>query len=276
MPFLIIIIKKRKEQIQISEKLKKNGINTIVPKTFNNKKFILLNKKYYLIFDYYHQKHKKFENLTEKDIIHLAHTQAKIHKLHIKTKIPSVYKKIKFNLKKHIESSKQYNIKLYEVLKLNYNKLNELISKCNNNIKNVKRNLCISHNDYKLLNILRDDNNPILLDFDALGLSNPTCSLCESAFTFSHNKNYINYDFYKIYLSEYIKEYGIIKDDFYSCLYVCLNGKIQWLIYMFSKNHLKNNNYIEETIKMINEFILYYNNIEKFYNIYCQLTNKHN
>ena len=40
---------------------------------------------------------------------------------------------------------------------------------------------------------------------------------------------------------------------------------------MFSKNHLKNNNYIDETIMMIKELILYYNNIEKFYCIYQQI-----
>lgn len=267
-------LKKRKEQIKISKKLKDKGINTIIPKSYNNQYFMLLNKKYYLVYNYYYQKNKLFEELKSEDIKQLAYTQAKIHKLNIKSNLPCTYKKIDFNLIRHKEKIKYINNTLYQVLDEHIDQLNQIINKCNESIKTLKKNLCISHNDYKLLNILWENNKPILLDFDATGLANPTCCLCESAFTFSHYDNYINYDFYKNYLKEYIKEYGIIKDDFYQSLFACLNGKLQWLIYMFSKNHLKRNNYINETISMIDELILYYNNIEKFYKIYKDVLNK--
>ena len=135
-------------------------------------------------------------------------------------------------------------------------------------------NLCISHNDYKLLNILWENEKIVLIDFDATGLSNPTCSLCESAFTFSNYGNYIRYDYYEEYLKIYINEYGLIKDDFYKALFVSFNGKLQWLKYMFSKNHLKKGNYINDCIDMIDELVLYYNNINKFYNIFEKVNNK--
>ena len=263
-------LKKRKEQIKISEIFKKNSIDTIIPNSYNNQKFVYLNKHYYLIYDYYEQKNKRFEDLDDNDIKKLAYIQAKIHKLNIKSKLPCTYKKIKINLFRHKERIKFISPELYQILNDNTDKLNKIIDICNSNIKKAKENLCISHNDYKLLNILWKDNDLILLDFDAVGLSNPTCCMCESAFNFSYNGK-INYNFYKIYIKAYIEEYGLIKDDFYQSLFVCLNGKLQWLIYMFSKNHLKNNNYIDETIMMIKELVLYYNNIEKFYYIYQQI-----
>ena len=146
-------LKKRKEQIKISEIFKKNSIDTIIPNSYNNQKFVYLNKHYYLIYDYYEQKNKRFEDLDDNDIKKLAYIQAKIHKLNIKSKLPCTYKKIKINLFRHKERIKFISPELYQILNDNTDKLNTIIDICNSNIKKAKENLCISHNDYKLLNI---------------------------------------------------------------------------------------------------------------------------
>ena len=44
-------LRKRKEQIAISEQLKKHKINCIIPKRINDKHFFLLDKQYYLVYD---------------------------------------------------------------------------------------------------------------------------------------------------------------------------------------------------------------------------------
>jgi len=121
-----------------------------------------------------------------------------------------------------------------------------------------------------------DEDELILLDFDATGRSNPTCCLCESAFTFSRMNNQIRYDFYETYLQEYLKDYGKVEDDFNTCLYVCLNGKLQWLSYMLSKNGKKEDNYISETIAMVGELMLYANNIKNFNDIYQKVKHAEN
>ena len=46
-------LRKRKEQIAISEQLKKHKINCIIPKRINDKQFFLLDKQYYLVYDCY-------------------------------------------------------------------------------------------------------------------------------------------------------------------------------------------------------------------------------
>lgn len=60
------------------------------------------------------------------------------------------------------------------------------------------------------------------------------------------------------------KNYGTVKENYLDALYASFNGKLQCLSYMFSKNHLKKNNYIDETISMINELVTYYNNVDRF------------
>jgi len=261
-------LRKRKEQIRISKILNENGIKTILPLTINNKYFIFFKGKYYIIYNYIAKNTLNEIELTTKHIKILAKTQSKIHKLNIESNLSKTYKKININFNKYLKIAKKKDDKLFELLNNNKTKLLKLIENCNKYINNVSDNLCISHNDYKLLNVMWNNGEVILLDFDATGLANPTCCLCESAFTFSKKDNTINYDLYYEYLKNYFLDYGCIKEDFKECLYVCLNGKLQWLQYMLSKNNKKKDNYIKETIDMINELTLYYNNIEKFYNIY--------
>lgn len=267
-------LKKRKEQIRVSEILKQNGIQIIIPLSYKGKKFIYYKNKYYLVYEYFDFELKESNEITIDNIKKLALTQSKIHKLDIKSTLPCSYQYIKIDIEKQLKKSYLINKKLYKKLKENKEKINIIIKNTNKYLKKMRMNLCISHNDYKLLNILWNKEIPTLIDFDATGYSNPTCCMCESAFTFSNYKHYINYDFYEEYLKSYLSEYGQISENFIEALYVSLNGKLQWLIYMFSKNHLKKDNYIDETINMIEELLLYYDNIEKFNQIYLKVTNE--
>lgn len=259
-------LNKRKEQIRISKILKDKGIDTVIPLSYNNKYFLLFQNKYYLIYNFNKEQNKKMEEITLDNIRTLAKTQAKIHKLNIKSKLPCSYKHIEIDIDKQLKIAKKVNLKLYNKINDNKDIIVDMVSKCNKYTKCVKNNLCISHNDYKLLNILWKDNEVILIDFDATGLANPTSCLCESAFTFSKDKNKINYENYKTYLESYMTECKT--ELFLESLYAAVNGKLQWLCYMFSKNHLKHNNYIEGTISMIDELVLYHSNILKFNKIY--------
>ena len=267
-------LKKRKEQIRISEILNDNNIKTIIPISYNNRRFIFYEDNYYLIYNYVTDKVRDSNEIDINNIKTLALIQSKIHKLNIKTSLPCSYKYIDIDLDKQLRIAYKVNKELYKKLDSFKNELSMIIDNCNKYYKKMRNNLCVSHNDYKLLNILWNDDTPILIDFDATGLANPTCCLCESAFTFSNYKSYINYDFYYEYLKSYLSNYGKINEDFMEAMYVSFNGKLQWLKYMFSKNHLKKNNYIDGTISMIDELMLYYYNIDKFNDIYKKIINE--
>ena len=260
-------LNKRKKQIEISEKLKKHGIQTITPLKLKGNYFFLFNHKYYLIYNYKESKIMEVNNLMPKHISSLAKIQANIHKLKLKTKLPCTYRKVNIDFDKYLLKYKN-DSKVYEVLLKNKEKLEDLISCCNSNITEMKNKLCISHNDYKPKNILWSQDRPILIDFDAMGLVNHACALSESAFTFSNLETNINYDYYKLYLKEYISVYGSFKEDYKKALYVSMNGKIRWYMYLLSKNDK------EGIISMTNELALFYDNIDKFYSIYENVNNK--
>ena len=140
-------LRKRKEQIAISEQLKKHKINCIIPKRINDKQFFLLDKQYYLVYDCSKDKYLTQDNITKNHIIELAKTQAKIHKLKIETKLPCTYKHINIDFDLYTKTIKDPNLK--DLIYSNKEKLIEYIKKGNNALPSVKKNLCYSHNDYK-------------------------------------------------------------------------------------------------------------------------------
>lgn len=256
-------LRKRKEQIAISEQLKKHKINCIIPKRINDKQFFLLDKHYYLVYDCSKDKYLTQDNITRDHIIELAKTQAKIHKLKIETKLPCTYKHINIDFDLYTKTIKDPNLK--DLIYSNKEKLIEYIKKGNNALPSVKKNLCYSHNDYKHQNILWNETKMTLIDFDASGLSNPTAALIESAFTYSKQNNEINYEYFELYIKTYLEEYGPLKDNFKDCLYVSMNTKLQWLNYLMFKKRLK------EATSMLNTLILFASNVETLNEIYENL-----
>ncbi len=256
-------LRKRKEQIAISEQLKKHKINCIIPKRINDKQFFLLDKHYYLVYDCSKDKYLTQDNITKNHIIELAKTQAKIHKLKIETKLPCTYKHINIDFDLYTKTIKDPNLK--DLIYSNKEKLIEYIKKGNNALPSVKKNLCYSHNDYKHQNILWNETKMTLIDFDASGLSNPTAALIESAFTYSKQNNEINYEYFELYIKTYLEEYGPLKDNFKDCLYVSMNTKLQWLNYLMFKKRLK------EATSMLNTLILFASNVETLNEIYENL-----
>ena len=126
----------------------------------------------------------------------------------------------------------------------------------------------VLNNDYKLGNILWNKDFMYLIDFDACCLSNPAVSLAESSFSLSRQNNKVNRDFYKEYLTTYIKKFGPLNTDYQVALDVAMNGKLQWLNYLLSKCNKKDQTIINDTKYMIEELALYYDNKEEFYKLY--------
>ncbi len=267
-------LKKRKRQISISEAYKENGVPTILPIKFDSKYFIKLKRTYYLIYDYYDYKTITPKELDSKKIKKLANTLAIMHKLNIKSDLPCQYKIIKLDYKKYLKKFSKIDEKLHQTLYDNIFILEKLTSDCNNTLRFVKNNLCISHNDYKLDNILWKKDFMYLIDFDACGMSNPSVSLAECSFSLCIKKNKLDKDLYKDFIKSYLKKYGQLKNNYKDALYVAMNGKLQWLSYLMSKCSKRNTKMVEETISMIKELTLYANNIDEFNKIYSSLVKK--
>ncbi len=247
---------KRREQARVSRELNKRGIKCIVPISISSKNFFRIKKKYYVLYPA--QDVVTLEDIKlSKDLIKkLASTQAKIHKVKIPNRLVSHNRKVMLDIDKYIEKFNNTNEEIADLL-IQYNDIiNTLVEKCNEALPNIKKNLCISHNDYKKANILVEKDNICLVDFDAMGLSNPTAAMIESAYNFSKEGNKINYKIFEEYFREYRKAYGKIKDDFLESIYTSMNGKLGWFNYLLSKGR-------SDSKDMIETLVVFYKNIDK-------------
>ena len=267
-------LKKRKRQISVSEKFKENGVPVILPLKFNSKYFITYKKKYYLIYDYLEYTTITSKDIDNKKIKKLANILAIMHNLNIKSELPCQYEYIEIDFNKYLKKFKKIDQELYKLLYDNYFILEGLATNCNNNIRYVKNNMCVSHNDYKLDNILWKKDYMYLIDFDACGMSNPSVSLAEAAFSLSQKNNKIDKDLYREFLKTYLKKYGSLPNNYKDALVVAMNGKLQWLSYLMSKCSKKDLKTNEETKDMIKELILYSKNLEELNNIYLSIVKK--
>lgn len=265
----------RKRQVAVAESLKENGVPAVLPLTFDNKYFIKYNKDYFLVFDYLNKQPITEQDLNIKRIKKMANTLAIIHKLDIKCSLNCQYKKVNIDFNKYLKKYNKLDKDLYDIVKDNQLLLEELINSCNNNISKVKDHLCVSHNDYKLLNILWEKDYMYLIDFDATAMSNPTVSFAEAAFALSRQNNELNKEFYKEFVSSYVKKYGVLDIAFEDALSVSMNGKLQWLEYLMSNCSKRNRDSIDGVISMVKELRLFIDSKEEMIGLYNSvLTNK--
>lgn len=264
-------LRKRKRQISVSETFSENGVPAIIPLKFNSKYFVCYKKKYYLIYDYLDYEILPPQKLDNKKIKKLANTLAIMHKLNVKSELPCQYKQIKIDFNKYLKKYKRIDNELYKNLYDNYFILEGLTTNCNNNIRYIKNNMCVSYNNYNLKNILWKKDFLYLIDFDTCNMVNPSVSLAECAFTLSRKNNKVDKDIYKEFLKAYLKKYGALPNTYKDALIVAVNGKLQYLEYLMSKCSRKNPKAIEETISIIKELVIYANNIDELNNIYLSV-----
>ena len=205
-----------------------------------------------------------------KKIVVMGSTMANIHNLNIVNNLPCSYSKIDINLDNYLNKVKKYDIDQYNLVLKNKLKLMKLINEVNDSLRKIKKNkLCISHNDYKYLNMLWNKNDLYLLDFDACGMSLPSVALVEAAYALSLNHNQLDLRHYKLFLKSYLSIRNINEEEYDLGIKMAMNGKLQWLNYMISKTLKRRDSDMDEGIRyMINELVTFQNNKLKMMNAY--------
>ncbi|MBE6155839.1 MAG: hypothetical protein E7164_03675 [Firmicutes bacterium] len=254
---------RKKKQIEISKVLAKADVPCILPLELKGKNFFKY-EQYYLVYPYLNEASSL--EFTEIEIRKVAQMQSKIHKLKICKKLPLFYKKLKFDFGV-VTKKFAHNLELTNLIQNRLKDLNNLIDLSNQGIKKIKNNLCITHNDFKKSNILWINDQPVLIDFDTLGLANPTCTMIESAYNFAIKDNEINFAFLEAYFNEYKKSFGKMAEDFNEAFWASLNGKLRWYQYLVNQKRE------QEILKMTKMLLLIYDNQKEIAKIYERIDN---
>jgi len=133
-----------------------------------------------------------------------------------------------FALKGH-----QENLEWSTLLLDNLNEINNWEKLANSSSKLLMNNSVISHRDLDQKNVLWDENLvPIIIDWEAAGMINPTQELIDVALYWSgFESGNLSKDAFSTIISNYQKHGGMICDNWVDVLNSGFQGKLGWLAY---------------------------------------------
>lgn len=146
-----------------------------------------------------------------------------------------------------------------------------------NSAKQLTSELVISHGDLDPKNVMWDQGDPILIDWESAGYRNPKQDLIETAIYWSENElGVINKDKFFSFLDGYKKSYGPIEANWRMILASGFLGKLDWLEYslkrslwiecMDEKDQQAGTSQVAGTINAINRYAKMISEIEDWLN----------
>lgn len=210
---------------------KQNGVKCLPAKIINNKTIQECGGIYFLIFDWFDGKPISDEEISIDKCKSIAKELAKIHSIsfdEVKKECRAYYNLELVNWNLYVD--KIENEELKELLKSNISLFEELDKKAVNSINLIQDNLVISHKDLDLPNILWNEEDFIIIDWESTGMVNPIMELIDTAWNWSGGQNYFDIEKFKVFIEEYKSYIGELK-DFNIAIDADFKSKFGWLEY---------------------------------------------
>ena len=270
----------------ISNLAKDNGIIVSSALPINGNYLTKCNDKYYMVFNFVNGKTLRDEEITVEHCKKIGEILSQIHSLDYKDlelENKRVNYKRLYDWESYITNPNFDDMSYKEEYLRNYKKYNSLLKRSNErfNESNIEASIC--HNDMVPKNVMWDGVNPIIIDWESAGLSNPYRELLEDALCWSgFLSDNFNEEKFSAVIAEYIKTKPI-KHQRYSTICGNLVGRLGWLKYNLERSlgicsdDLEERKLAEnEVSKTIDEINRYVELIGEMYEIICNLTKKAN
>ena len=271
----------------VSNLAKKNEIPVSNALEIKGNYLTKLDDMYYIVFDYVNGKTLKDDEIIINHCKKIGNILAHVHLLDYKEigLEPNIqeYKKL-YDWESYINNH-NFNKMSYKDLYLNnYKKYNSLLKRVIERFNESNINQAICHNDMDPKNVMWNNDNPIIIDWECACISNPERELLEVALCWSGflSNNFSEEKFTEIF-KEYSKYRSINEIDWYDTICGNLVGRFEWLKYNLDRSlGIISNDEEEmklaenEAQKTIDEINRYLEIIGDMYDIITQLTIKDN
>ena len=261
---------------KVAEIVKHNKITAIGAMKVNNDIITKIDDSYYMIFEWLDGRILNADEITEKHCEIIGEILAKIHNIDF-TKIENEKRKNidleYFEWNKYCNLAEKHNKVYTNLLKENIDLLYKLNEKSIKALEYANENLIISHTDLDRKNVMWQEYNPFIIDWEASGYINPTIELIQVAWYWSGGDvENIDYNKFRILIKSYKKYYkSNIDKNAEDLVYADIYGGLEWLNYNLKRSLCIENNYEQDEIELAeNEVIQSINEIK--YN-YSQLDN---
>ena len=264
------------EHYKLSEKIsvlsRENGVKAICANVYNNEIIHNIEGQYYMVFPWVDGKIQMKEELNKARSAKIGEILAKIHLMNtekIRVKDVNKIKTLNIDWIYYTEKAQKINKIWKNILNDNLDFLkdiSELVNQANGVLYN---NRCLSHRDLDKKNVIWNRNEPMLIDWEAGGLINPTVELLEVALYWSEGSEYKHSkECFNNFICSYSDSGGRIEPYFKEALFGILRGKLEWLEYNLKRalsiDVIGDENLgIQEVISTIIEIKNFYNEIPK-------------
>ena len=267
----------------VSNLAKKNGIPVSSALDIDGNYLTKLDDMYYMVFDYVEGKTLKDDEITALHCKKIGNVLAHIHSLDYKEigLVPNVveYKRL-YDWESYINNPNFNKMSYKNVFLKNYKKYNSMLKRANQRFNATNKNQTICHSDMDPKNVMWNNDNPIIIDWECAGVANPERELLEDALCWSGflSNNFSEEKFIAIF-KEYSKYRNIEDIEWYDVICGNLVGRFGWLKYNLERSlGIVSNDEEEmklaenEVVKTIDEINRYLDLIGDMYDIITKST----
>jgi Ser/Thr protein kinase RdoA (MazF antagonist) len=269
----------------VSNLAKQNGIPVSSALSIDGNYLTKLDNMYYMVFDYVDGKILKDDEITAEHCKKIGNVLAHIHSLDYKEigLEPNVveYKRL-YDWESYANNPNFSRMSYRDLFLRNYKKYNSMLKRANQRLNSSNKNQTICHSDMDPKNVMWNDDNPIIIDWECAGVSNPERELLEDALCWSGflSNNFSEEKFVAIF-KEYSKYRSIDDIEWFDVICGNLVGRFGWLKYNLERSlGIISNDEEEmklaenEVAKTIDEINRYLDLIGEMYDIIIKLTIK--
>ncbi len=261
----------RAEQLELL--LEQEDIPILPSLSFEERKMQEIDGNYFYIFEYFHGKALKSDEIKEYHCTEMGKVLAKIHSIDRKYMSQSV-SDISIDWDYYLSELNKVDIRLYTILKTALPIIQRSQTNGNQARKKLPQIISICHNDMDCKNVLWSGKDYRIIDLECLSYNNPFMELFEMVLCWSgYEHRQIDFQLFQSFLQGYKNAGGEMPVD-WETLYDCNNGRLEWLEYNIKRvlgvdcgadEKEIGINQVEETI----QHIIYYSNMKEQILAHC-------
>ena len=256
---------------KVTDIAKENGISAVASIKFNNDIMKKVDEKYYMIFEWLDGYVLKAKEITIEHCKKIGNILAQIHNIDFSSTCNNnfqkeTYKMFDWNF--YVQKAQEYNKKYVNLILNNQKLLENLNLKSTEAMKCADKNMIISHRDLDRKNVMWQENNPFIIDWEASGYVNPIIEVISTAYYWSGGEiEELDKTKFQSFLNEYKKISHIkIDESIDKLVYANFYSGLNWLEYNLKRSMCIGNKYDNDEIRLAeNEVIKSINDIK--YNI---------
>lgn len=271
----------------IANLAKENKISVSCALKVNNNYLNELDGAYYMVFGFVEGKTLKDDEITVEHCKKIGKSLAQIHALDCsKLDLENDLKESNLIIywESYINNENLNNMPFKDLLLANYKKLDSWLRRANERYNESSGISTICHRDMDPKNVMWNDNNPVIIDWESASLDNPHRELIEIALSWSGflSNNFDENKFIAV-IGAYLSNKGFKEVEWFDVICGNLVGRFGWLKYNLERSLgiisndkeeiLLTQNEVSKTIDEINRYVEL---IGTMYEILCDLTKKAN